>query len=324
MKPNKFAVKVLIVILLMVQMGCSRTLNIPSEERKVIGAVLKTMDAEYWMELRSGMEQAAEETGVRLIVQWPSDETQISEQEVITRDMIEQDIDALLYAPCDSRQTAWLHELALEYDIPVLAIDTGCADSDIPYIGSNNREIGHIAYTYLLDQLDTGSSVGIIAGDNVQQSISDRVTGLRFYCERDNTLILKEAAYGCKNYSDAYFAARRMIEDQDISAIFCTSAVLGLGAAGARDELGQENVRIVCVDTQEDALRSLRTDKIDAIITQSGYDIGYQAVEMAAYHTGELLPGERYFTQNELITKDNIDEYLKDGGMQSDKGTAGG
>lgn len=308
---------VLIACLLAAQMGCERQPYLTARDRKTIGAVLKTMDAEYWQEIRSGMEQAAAETGVRLIVQWPSDETQSREQERIARDMLAQDIDVLLYAPCDSRQTAWLDELAQQRQIPVLAVDTDAADCEFSYIGSDNRGIGHMAYQYLSAHLPAGSRVGMIAGDTAQQSISDRVTGMRFYCEHDQTLLVADVTKDCKNYADAYAAACRQMTEQEVDALFCTSAVLGLGAAGARTELGRPDVQIICVDTQEDALRSLQLGGLDAIITQSGYEIGYQAVQQAACGMDDLRNGSDFFIPNALVTADNIAEYL--GEMDDDK-----
>lgn len=294
--------------LLLLSTGCrpQSTAESAPNALPVLGVVLKTMDAEYWMDLRSGIEQAAAEYGVRLLMQWPSDETQSDEQKIMVQDMLAQDIDALLYAPCDSRQTVWLQELANQCNIPVLTVDTGTTDSNFAYIGSDNRAIGHMAYQYLTEILPVGSRAGIIAGDLVQQSISDRVTGMRFYCERDQMLAVAEVIANCKDYGDAYYAARRLIEEQNVSALFCTSAVLGMGAAGACKELDRADIQLICVDTQEDALRSLQLGELDAIITQSGYDIGYQAVCRAVTHPEQVATGEHYFIENTVVTRDNI------------------
>lgn len=300
----------LTVCLLLGLCACGSDLREETTYDYTLGVVLKTMDAEHWKELRSGMEHAANERNVRLILQYPSNELAAGEQELILRDMAGQDIDALLFAPCDSNSGAWLTELAAGQELPLFTVDTPSANVNLPYIGSDNREIGRMAYEYLLDALAPGSKVGIIMGTSSQMSLSERATGFRFYCVRDGLLTVTQTADNCNSYIGAYQAALEMIRTQKVSAIFCTSGVLGLGAVSAKEETGRDDVRIVAVDTQQDALNAVQTGRLDALISQSGYDIGYLSViEACDYLSGKPVREYNYIT-NELLTIDNIDAFL--------------
>lgn len=283
----------------------------PLHEEKLptytMGVVLKTMDAEHWMEIGSGMERAAEERNVRLILQYPGSELASEEQKSILRDMLAEPIDALLFSPCDSGDTAWLAESADSKGLPVFTVDTGATDAELPYIGSDNREVGHMAYEFLLEKLGEGARVGIITGTMRQNALSDRLSEFRFYCTRDQRLTVADIETDCGSYETAYYAARRILSDRTVSGIFCTSGVTGMGAIAAREELGREDVKLVAVDTQSDVVNALREGRLDGLITQSGYEIGYQAVADAyARLTGEERP-PRHFIENQLLTPETAD-----------------
>lgn len=287
--------------------GCGGAIREEQPPVFTMGAVLKTIDAEHWMEIASGMEHAAEERGVRLILQYPSTELAAEEQKIILRDMLATPIDALLFSPCDSGDTAWLARETTKRNLPVLLVDTGATDSELPYIGSNNREVGRMAYEFLLEQLGGGARVGIITGATRQNSLGDRVSGFRFYCTRDGRLTIAGAETDCSSYETAYYAARRLLREQKVSGIFCTSGVIGMGAIAAREELGREDVKLIAVDTQSDVVNALRGGRLDGLITQSGYEIGYQAVtDMYACLTGEKCP-RQHFTENLLVTPETAD-----------------
>lgn len=315
----------LAAVLLVGAGGCEQTVYEQTDSRHTIGVVLKTMDAEHWMEIRSGMEHAAQERDVRLILQYPSDEWAVEEQKVMLRDMAGQQPDAILFAPCDSSDTAWMAELAAEKDIPLFTVDTAASDAEIPYIGSDNRQIGRMAYDYLVSALPEGSRIGVLAGTTKQRSIGDRVSSVSFYCANDAHLTIVSTSSDCKSYTDAYAAARDQIEQDGVDAIFCTSAVIGLGAVGATQELGRPDIRLVAVDTQEDALNAVQVGTLDALIAQSGYDIGYQAVLWACDYLDGKADMQTRYIDNELLTAQNIGAFLqqKEEGQQHEEGSAG-
>lgn len=303
----------LLALLALTLLLCGCGAEVYEEERSVLtlGVVLKTMDAEHWMEIRSGMEHAASERNIRLILQYPSNEIAAEEQKLILQDMLAEPLDALLFAPCNSGDTAWLAKEAKARGLPLFTVDTGATDSQLPYIGSDNRAIGHQAYQYLLEMLGEGKKIGIISGTSQQNSFSDRMTSLRFYCKRDGLLEVVSEAANCNSYAEAYRAACRQMQEDGVSAIFCTSGVLGMGAVDAREALGCSDILLVAVDTQDDVINALREGRLDALITQSGYDMGYRAVTWACDILNGTAPAADCYTGNELVTRDTIDTLLR-------------
>lgn len=67
-----------------------------------VGVVLKAMDSEHWLAVRSSMQKAAEENHIRLIVMMPENEAAYGEQDQIIEDLLQEGIDA----PSSRRSTS--------------------------------------------------------------------------------------------------------------------------------------------------------------------------------------------------------------------------
>ena len=67
-----------------------------SPPKYTIGVVLKAMDSEHWLSLRSGMSEAAQHNNMRLIVITEENETAYPKQNKIIADLLANDIDALI------------------------------------------------------------------------------------------------------------------------------------------------------------------------------------------------------------------------------------
>lgn len=267
-----------------------------------VGVVLKGMQTHYWMDMRSGMEQAAIDNGIDLYLLHPAGELETEEQNDLIADALDSDVDLLMVAPCDSYHTKWFVEQAQEQEIPVLTVDTRAFDTDLPYIGADNERVGKIAAEYLSEQLPAGARIVIMAGARDQASHVDRIGS--FWRNLDTSFEVVHTFYTDVTQSDGYETAKQL-EDWEIDGIFCASAVVGLGAATALAEMGQD-ARIVAVDTVDDALQALQDGAMDALVSQSGYDIGYQAITTAVetLRSGEL-PGD-VLISGELLTKDSM------------------
>lgn len=300
----------LTLVLALLCTGCGTQPAAQEDAAVRLGVVLKTMDSEHWLEIRSGMEQAAQQAGAQLILTYPSSEQAAEEQRAMLEDMLETDIDALIAAPCDSFDTAWFSEAAAAKGIPVFLADTRGLDCDIPYIGSDNRLIGRTAAGYLAEALPAGSRVAAISGSDEQASLRDRVQAFRDFVYQDGRIELARVYSQTSSAAAAMETAAKIIARGNVDGIFCTSAVIGMGAAAAKTEAGSDIV-LIAVDTQNDALKAVQTGSLNALITQSGYSIGQKAVEQALHVLEGGTPCEQVYIPSQLLTKDNIDAYLR-------------
>lgn len=282
MKMKKMIILILCVLLFLC--ACGPDMQSEPQPEYTIGVVLKAMNSQYWMDIRFGMEQAAAEYGADLLLLAPYDEINHEEQKEHIRRLMESDVSVLLVAPCNSYDTAWFRASAEEKEIPVLTVDTRALDTGLPYIGADNENIGRMAADYFIRELPAGSQIAVLSGSRMQSTHTARVYSFLEELEAAGTFPNPLLYDTDGEFSQGYETVCRL---NDVDGIFCTSAILGLSAVTAQDHTGSQ-YPIVAVDTQDDALEAVRIGAIDALVTQSGYDTGYQAVVNAL----KLLKGE--------------------------------
>ena len=294
---NRLLACALLCLLLCGCGGVSYTQRTPTY---TVGVVLKAMNSQHWMEMRSGMEQAATDNNIDLKLLYPSAENREDEQDDLIRDTMNSGIDLLMVAPCNSYHTRWFVAEAEQSGLPVLTVDTQAFDSDLPYIGADNTAIGRMAAQHLSDVLPEGASVAIISGASNQSSHNERIQAFRDTLRAD--LSVSSIQYTDSEFSQGYECAKNLAETP-VRGIFCTSAVLGLGAAAVQPKNAARPL-IVAVDTQADAMQAVQDGTIDALITQSGYDIGYRAIETALVTLRTKKMPDDVLLSGELLTKE--------------------
>lgn len=281
-----------------------------------IGMLLKSMTHQHWMDVRSGAIDAARDLGVEVIILYPSSESAIKEQKAIFLDMAEMGLDAILFAPCDSEDSRQYVELAQEKGISVLNIDTRSNDIQIPYIGADNRHIGALAAERLIALTGGEGAIAIISGVKEQASHQERIDGFLSVLAAEPNIQVDAITYAD---SDFRLAMQRMEEVMraypNTAGVFCTSAVMGLGAIEQKRAsfLGGAPY-VVAVDTQDDALSALQNGTLSGLVTQNGYEAGYTSIQVAI----DLLDGKQIATdtyiESLLLTRGTVDTYLEQRG----------
>ena len=283
-----------------------------SEEKifpqRTIGVVLKAMDSEHWLSVRSGMTEAAQKNNMRLIVITAENETAFAEQNKIIGDLLDNGIDALIVSPTNINRTKEFVDAAREKNIPVFSIDEEI--DGIIYIGSNNYLIGEMAAAFMEKNLPAGAEVSVISGSANQNAHIQRTAGFVDYIEKNSSLRIGTTMAAETQYRQAMNQAEKLFRERpNTRGIFVTSAIMTLGVIEATEKNFQ-SVRIVGVDTQNDAVMAVKNGSIDALISQDGHESGRLAIEVVAAYLNNQ-PTQKYnFISNELITADNAEHFL--------------
>lgn len=280
-------------------------------EQKTICVVLKAMDSVHWMNVENGLQQAARDLNVSVNILYPKSENDVRTQEVMIQNAIASKPDALAVAPCDSSDMEMLKE-AEHSGVPVFYIDTASDKYDFPYIGSNNYQIGIQAAQAMIAQMKEGK-IAIITGSLLQSTHKERTQSFQNYIQTYSALQICTVKENPNSSDIGSMDAMRQIlaEYPDVKGVFCTSAMMVLGAMQERKRQGYSGVELIGVDAQSDALLAVEQGEILAMIGQDGYQIGYQTVKtiVQALH-GEQVQ-DKIFVDNALITQENVKEYLE-------------
>lgn len=307
---KKTGILFLEVLCMVLLAGCSnRQETVSKNDAYVIGVVTKSRDSEYWMSVCSGMEKAADEEGVSVLIVSPDTETDAVLQKKMIQDLLDKKVDALAVSPIDSYSNADYIKKANEMGIPVFAYDTQIADAKVPYIGIDNEKTGWELGKYMAKQLHNKGKVGIISGDLKQMAHAGRIKGFEDYIQKNTDI---QVAFVESGYSNLQMSEREitrlMNENPDISGILATSAVTALGIM---EYMKGSPVAIVTVDAQEDAIEAVKNGGIAALASQSGYEIGEETVRYIVNHKKGSDQEDQKILPVEVITNENVEDYQK-------------
>lgn len=300
---------VVIVCAVLLSWNENRTM-LMSEDTYTIGVVTKSSTSEYWMSVCSGMQEAAEELGLEVIILSPDSERDEEVQKKLAVGLLERGVDALAISPINSYDNSEYIELAKEKGILVVACDTGFENEDIPYIGIDNVDAGYRLAQVMSEELGHTGEVGIVTGDLNQQGHRQRLEGFLDYMkqEADMNVSFVESGYGNLQMSKEDIDKIRQ-EYPAVKGIVTTSAVTALGIM---EEMEKDSVKVVSIDAQTDALTAVKEGKMAALIAQSGYSIGYETIQYIANRKDGRQKAADKILDAELLTSQNIDSYLQE------------
>lgn len=302
----------LLLLALLLLTGCADTAASAADPAYRVGVVLKALNSQHWREVQSGMERAAEEQQVELLLLYPRTENDEAEQRLLITDLLQTgELDALIVSPCNSGETSWMEQEAQAYGVPLFMVDTRATDRPLPYIGADNRRIGELAADYLLEQLPEGAEVAVIAGSSLQSSHNDRVQGFTERLQQAGGLRLASVTHADSDLGQSIDAMQQILDQYPgVTGVFCTNAVMGLGAVLTQERAGTARpCSIVAVDTQDDALQAVASGRMAALVTQAGDEIGALAIETVTRALAGQEIGGSVYIESRLLTADNAKQY---------------
>ena len=300
-----FMTLILFIAFVPIQDTSDKNFNPP---KYTVGVVLKAMDSEHWLAVRSSMQKTAQAKNINLIILWADNESAYKEQNKIIIDLLNNHVDAILISPCNIYESSKYLKLAKEKNIPIFSLDERL--DNIPYIGSDNYKIGALAGQYFSQNLPSGSQVAVIAGSKVQDAHIERSRGFTDYINNYTDLKIIKCLADDTKYRQATIQAEKLLQEYPhTKGIFVTSAIMALGTIEATDKISP-HIQIVGVDTQNDAILAIKNHKIDAMISQDGHEVGTLAINVVAdYLTHNKTINKTNYIENNIITLENADDY---------------
>lgn len=284
------------------------------------GVLMKTLANPFWGAMEQGVRDGAAEAGIEVIVQAVESDQAAEPQLNACNAMLETPMDAFITAAINSTILLPCLKRANEMGIPVVDLD-GNLDHEIAAqagveiafsIGSDNVAAGAQAADWLVSQLGAEATgpvlvieglAGNITGERRAQGFADRLAelapGLEIVARLPGDWDRGKAA----NITNDVLTAH-----PDLVAIFAANDGMALGAVETVFAAGkQDQVTVIGVDGNSDAVRSIRDGRLDASVAQLPYLVGKQAVENA----GRVLAGEEVedfiYVPTLVLTKDVLE-----------------
>ncbi len=271
-----------------------------SAQDRVYGVLMKTLSNPFWGAMEEGVREGAEAAGVEYFLQAVESDQAAEPQLNVCMTMLERSPDVMITAAINSNNLLPCLAEATNRGIPVVDLDAnldwdiaGDAGVDIAFtIGSDNEAAGAQGADYVVEQLGADATGPVL----VIEGLAGNITGerrARGFAER-----LAELAPGLEIVASlpgdwdrgkaANITNDTLLREPDLVAIFCANDGMALGAVEAAYAAGKgEDILIVGVDGNSDAVVSINEGRLNASVAQLPYLVGKLAVERVT----EVLDG---------------------------------
>jgi ribose transport system substrate-binding protein len=271
---------------------------------QTVGLSVSTLNNPFFVTLRDGAQETADELGIELLVTDAQDSvsTQISDIE----DLVQRGVDVLIVNPTDSAAVVPAVMGANSAGIPVIAVDRGVDGGELAYfIASDNVAGGAAAAEYICEQLGGMGAVVELEGIPGVSATNERGQGFNDYMSEncaDAEIVARQTANF--NRAEGLTVMENILTAQpEIDAVFAHNDEMALGALQAIEASGRDIV-VVGFDATDDAVAAVDECRMGATVAQLPAQLGRQALEAAADIASEGAPAE---TENiavalELVT----------------------
>ncbi|WP_416147525.1 sugar-binding protein [Salipaludibacillus sp. HK11] len=275
--------------------------------------ITEEMDHEYWNLVGEGAKQA--EDSYDVFVEYMGTRGANPEEQVELIDMaIAAKVDGIIVQAIRDEVFDPMIDKAINQGIPVITVDSDSPTSSrLAYIGTDNYQSGRMAGEALINDNNGEAVVGIITNSVTSSSQNLRVKGFEDAladAEGIEVVTIEESS------NSRVIAAQKtdmiLTEYEHINAFFGTSALDGLGISASIQERDQkDDIYIIAFDALDETLKLLEDEKIDAVVSQQPFQMGFQSVELMLDIINERPVEEVTHTGTDIIRKADIKHFNK-------------
>ncbi|WP_414838524.1 D-ribose ABC transporter substrate-binding protein [Carnobacterium sp. TMP28] len=249
----------------------------------VIGVSLSTLNNPFFISVKDGIVDLAEEKGSEVKVLDAQDDT--SKQSNDIDDLIQQGVDILLINPVDSSAISPSVEAANGAGIPVITIDRSSEGGEvITLVASDNVEGGKIAAQYIEEISGKQAKVAELEGIPGASATNERGQGFDDYAKDTLDVVDKQTA--SFDRAKGLTVMENMLQaNPEIQAVFAQNDEMALGAIQAIQAAGKTGeIQVVGFDGTDDGLAAIEAGTLSATVAQQPAEMGKLAMQAAFDH----------------------------------------
>lgn len=270
----------------------------------------------YWKMIREGIEQGLTEFApYRLKGQTVFyDMNDPDHFELIAGQILEENPDAILVGSEFYRQTIDLVRKCNRQEIKCIVMNAEI--NSIPvltYIGINSYVVGELAGKIIRSTRERSSVLVVHTTENIDNTIhlKNKELGLFDALEKSSISFQKESVIfsnqGNSEMDISYLAAK--IEEKQIDTVYVTTSKVYLFANILK--LQFPDLYLIGHDLIEQNISLMKQEKIDLIIDQNGYKMGYLSVKSwVDYHILEKDISDKQYLPLDIIYRENLPFYI--------------
>jgi ribose transport system substrate-binding protein len=280
-------------------------------EGPTFGIVISTLNNPFFVTLRDGAQETADELGVNLVALDSQNDSATEASNV--EDLIARGVDALLINPTNAEAIVPSVQAANDAGIPVFTIDRSAAGGEVvANVASDNTEGGRMAGRYIVEQI--GQSGRIVELQGIPGTSAARERGQGFNEIMDQHDGLEVIARQTANFdrAEGLNVFQNILQaNSDIDATFAHNDAMVLGAIQAAESAGRaEEILFVGFDAIADAIQAIKDGRLAATVAQQPAQIGSLGVQTAYDYVVDGESVEDFIpVPLALVTEDNVGEF---------------
>lgn len=297
-----------IIILLIMLSGFINPLQASAAKQYTIAVIPKATLMHYWKIVCVGAHAAIRDSNATIIWRGPRVENKLSAQQYLVKFYADKKVDAIVIAPTHKDKLNESIKNAVSAGIKVVIIDSLVTGGNAHCsIATDNYKAGRLGAELLLDRIKKKGPILLMGNTPDSSSISRREQGFIDTLNElspGRTVIRVNILEGTRKESE--LAARDILTTTpSIAGIFAVNEVSSEGVLRILDKKKISGKTFIGFDFSQKLLAGLESGKIDALITQKPFALGYTGVRTAL----ELLKGQKVVRKMEspvkVITKEN-------------------
>ena len=253
-----------------------------------ITLALSTQTNPFFVQLRDGAQEKAEELGVTLNVQDASDDAATQANQL--NNAVTTGAGVVIVNPTDSDAVVPSVEALNQADIPVVAVDRSSNGGDVAsFVASDNVAGGAQAAAALAEAIGGEGEILMLQGIAGSSASRDRGKGFEEEIAKHDGITIAAKQTANFDRGEGLDVATNLLQAHpNVKAIFAENDEMALGAIEALGARAGEDVIVVGFDGTNDGLAAVEDGRMLATIAQQPEELGAKAVEEAA----KLLRGE--------------------------------
>ncbi|WP_329378483.1 substrate-binding domain-containing protein [Streptomyces sp. NBC_01716] len=276
-----------------------------------IGFSQATQQSPFYVQLRTGAEQAAKKAGAKLNFADAGDD--VTKQNNDIQDLITRGVDVLLINPVDPKGVKAGLAAAKAAGIPVVTVDrpvpSGGAAS---HVGRDNKEMGRLVGEQVAKAMGAqGGKILEIKGDAGGAVARDRSAGFHEAVAGNSKIKIVAGPYCDYIRSKAVTATQDLLQtNSDVKAVYAHNDDMALGALQVLKENNRGDVMVAGVDGLMEAVKSIAADgPYVATALNDPISLGGTAVRTALdVQAGKKAPAS-VDAGTGLVDRDNAAKY---------------
>lgn len=315
MRFNKSILIILSLIVALVLTACNRGEQVAgeSDSNKVIGIAEANMSNEFITYMIDAMKEEDKKHSNDFEFVYTDAQNDSAKQMNQIENFISRKVDAIIFNPVDTVAAVDIVARANEAGIPIIVVNRTFdgVDEATAYAGSQSIESGLIQMEEVAKQMSGKGNIAIMDGEMGHEAQIKRTEGNKEIISKNPDM--KVVLQGTAKFNRA--EGIKLMENwlqtgEKIDAVVANNDEMAIGAIMALEEAGKlDEVLVAGIDATPAGLEFVKNGKLKVTVFQNATGQGRAAIDLAVKAAkGEKV--EDKIIPYELVTKDNVDEFI--------------